>query len=144
MSTEERLEALRRRVAEASCSRIICLCEVENKFCGLCPVRADEILNATWVPSSLLIWAAANPEAAKGLAEGSMVAVPRMPTEQMMRAGIDASPTWLVDREVGTMVKRRVMRERVSLDTEEASEVYRAMIAASTPAAPSGEAQGDL
>ena len=77
----------------------------------------------------VLAWIASHPEEAKGLASGSMVAVPREPTEAMCDAAIE-----------------RVQGQGASWHDKPKSpgDAWRSMIAAaSPPEAPSGEAQGE-
>ena len=50
--------------------------------------QVDELMSAI-APLPVLAWIASHPEEAKGLASGSMVAVPREPTEAMCDAAIE-------------------------------------------------------
>jgi hypothetical protein len=59
--------------------------------------------------------------------------VPREATEEMMQAGLDASPARLVDKPTGG-------RWRQGLSNHECAEVYRAMIAAAPDSAPDADA----
>lgn len=111
MTTED---ALREEVAIASCQAEECRCD-DDGFAPLCLHRADEVFK--FVPLPVLAWCSANPEAAKGLASGERVAVPRRPEAKDLRwAGI-LERDWLV------------FLAQVGIDP-------------STPA-PSGEAQGE-
>jgi len=59
-------------------------------------VLADVALDALGIPLPVLAWIASHPEEAKGLASGSMVAVPKEPTPDMVIAGgiawVEAGP----------------------------------------------------
>lgn len=64
------------------------------------------------------------------LGASGLAVVPVTPTEQQQKAGIDASPMWLVDRGPEGAQMLVLGRERQSFSTGEAAEVYRAMISA--------------
>jgi hypothetical protein len=53
---------------------------------GMAPIALSAVLEALGIPISVLAWITANPEAAKGLASGEMVAVPRVLNSAHVRA----------------------------------------------------------